>query len=173
MASRLKPAAKGLIIDLRDCSGHDFETMLECLKLFCPADKIPEPNKKNQQKRLFDLPAVVLLSRKTSGAAELFAGYLTAAGAISIGGKTAGNPFPGKSFRLETGGTLVLPLIPGFIKKPLFVPFEPSIKEKALPMMDFKVLSREKSAEEKDECILKAVDLLISIDTLYGKHHNT
>ena len=101
--------AAGLIIDLRDNGGDNYEYACEILDTLLPSGKLMSVTDKDgnssikytSDTKFIDLPMDVLINEGTDGAAELFAAVMMNYGAAeSIGTKTAGHDTVQELFQL-------------------------------------------------------------------------
>ena len=104
--------AAGLIIDLRDNGGDNYEYACEILDTLLPSGKLMSVTDKDgnssikytSDTKFIDLPMDVLINEGTDGAAELFADVMMNYGAAeSIGTKTAGHDTVQELFQLSNG----------------------------------------------------------------------
>ena len=104
--------AAGLIIDLRDNGGDNYEYACEILDTLLPSGKLMSVTDKDgnssikytSDTKFIDLPMDVLINEGTDGAAELFAAVMMNYGAAeSIGTKTAGHDTVQELFQLSNG----------------------------------------------------------------------
>lgn len=102
----------GLIIDLRDNGGNNYQYACEILDTLLPAGKLMSVTDKNgnssikytSDTKFIDLPMEVLINENTDGAAELFAAVMMNYGqAESIGTRTAGHDTVQELFQLSNG----------------------------------------------------------------------
>ena len=102
----------GLIIDLRDNGGNNYQYACEILDTLLPAGKLMSVTGKDgnssikytSDTQFIDLPMEVLINEGTDGAAELFAAVMMNYGsAESIGTKTAGHDTVQELFQLSNG----------------------------------------------------------------------
>lgn len=109
--------AKGIIIDLRDNSGINYQYACEILDTILPAGKTMAITDKNGETSIkytsdakyIDLPMEVLVNEGTEGAAELFAATMMNYGkAETIGTTTAGHDTVQEIFQLSNGGAVQL-----------------------------------------------------------------
>ena len=108
---------KGLIIDLRDNGGVNYEYACEVLDTLLPAGALMSVTDKDGNSLLkytsaaksIDLPAQVLINGGTDGAAELFAAVMVNYGrAETVGTTTAGHGTVQELFPLSSGGAVRL-----------------------------------------------------------------
>jgi hypothetical protein len=167
VASLAKPPV-GIIIDLRNCSGQNYEDALKCLRLLCKGKSLPEVPGKEKIKRSFNLPIAVLIGENTRAAAEVFVYWIAKAKqGLTIGEDSAERPFPEKKFELKTEKyTLLIPEIPDYLSCMVVEDSNPSINVPAYPQIAYKRISEESKSEKSDKCLLRAVDLLISLNAL-------
>ncbi|MDD6395209.1 MAG: S41 family peptidase [Firmicutes bacterium] len=108
---------KGIIIDLRDNSGINYEYACDILDTLLPAGAIMSVTDKNgkviqkytSDAKYIDLPMQVLINEKTEGAAELFAAVMmNYQKAETVGTTTAGHATVQKIFQLSNGGAVQL-----------------------------------------------------------------
>ena len=102
----------GLIIDLRDNGGNNYQYACEILDTLLPAGKLMSVTDKDgnssirytSDTKFIDLPMEVLVNEETDGAAELFAAVMMNYGyAESFGTKTAGHDTVQELFQLSNG----------------------------------------------------------------------
>ena len=102
----------GLIIDLRDNGGNNYQYACEILDTLLPAGKLMSVTGKDgnssikytSDTQFIDLPMEVLINEGTDGAAELFAAVMMNYGsAESVGTKTAGHDTVQELFQLSNG----------------------------------------------------------------------
>ena len=90
--ARLANNPIGLIIDIRDCKGYDYENCIKSLALFCPPEKVPKAENIEIPKRTLKIPVIMLVGNKTKGTAEIFARLMLENGQCLISGSnTAGS----------------------------------------------------------------------------------
>ena len=107
----------GLIIDLRDNGGDNYEYACEILDTLLPAGKLMSVTdrdgnssiKYTSDTKFIDLPMEVLINEGTDGAAELFAAVMMHFNAAeSFGAKTAGHDTVQELFQLSNGSAVRL-----------------------------------------------------------------
>lgn len=164
--SKYKNQPIGIIFDIRSGAGENVLLSAEYASLF--VDSYLLFSTKNTFKALFKVPIMIIVSSKTSGAAEVFAQILIKSGkAILAGDKTCGTPFPKYPVKLKSGGALLLPEIPSDLSWIESKPIEPAIAIKTDPQIEYSLISGEKNSEKKDEAIRRLCDLLISLEALH------
>ncbi len=166
---RLVRPPTGFIMDLRNSQSPGTGEVLRALKLFVHGGKIPAPEKTEPgtDEPRVTIPVLLLVGHKTSGAAELFSFLLSSLGkAMSIGEKTAGNPFPQQRLQLSNGDFLLIPKMPEFIPLAASEQVSPAIKAQAYPQIDFEHLRNTIGAEVNDNCLNRAVELLVCLHAL-------
>lgn len=108
---------KGIIIDLRNNSGTNYEYACDILDTLLPAGRIMSVTDKNgdvikkynSDTKYIDLPMEVLINEKTEGAAEMFAAVMMKFDkAETIGTTTAGHDTVQEIFRLSDGSAVQL-----------------------------------------------------------------
>jgi hypothetical protein len=168
MVAALSKPPVGIVIDLRNCSGNNYKDALKCLYLVCKDKSLPELPGKEKIKRSFNLPIAVLIGENTSRAAEVFVYWIAKAKqGLTIGESSAGTPFPEKRFDLKSGErALLIPDIPDFLAGMVVENSKASIDVPAYPQIPYKQISEESQSEKKDKCLLRAIDLLISLNAL-------
>ncbi len=164
--SRLANKPVGIALDLRDCSGFDFKDALDELALFQPSDPAAQSSK---APTVFELPLAVLVGFKTSGSAEVLAALVERGRqGITVGGPTAGKPFPRKA--VNCGPYLLsVPQVPDalFFLEP--GPLAPAIEVSPYPQIPYEKLVSSLKSEDSDKCLSRAVDLLVSLDAIKRK----
>ena len=166
--ARLANRPVGLIIDLRDCQGYDYESCVSSLALFCPPEKVPRTEDIEIPKRTLTVPVIILVGNKTKGAAEIFTRLMLENGQCLISGSgTAGYPFFKKKIVLKSGNCLLIPSVPKFLSHIPAAQVVPTINVAAYPQIAYEKLSATAGSEESDKCLQRAIDLLISLDALH------
>ena len=108
---------KGILIDLRDNSGVNYQYACEILDTLLPAGKLMSITdsagsttlKYTSDAKFIDLPMEVLINEGTEGAAELFAAVMMSYGrAETIGTPTVGHHTVQELFQLSNGAALQL-----------------------------------------------------------------
>lgn len=166
--ARLANKPIGLIIDIRDCQGYDYENCIKTLSLFCAPEKIPKIENIEIPKRTLNIPVMVLVGTKTKGTAEIFAKLMLENGQCLISGSsTAGCPFFKKKIFLKSGNCLLIPSVPKFLSHIPAAQVIPTINVAAYPQISYEKLSGTAGSEESDRCLQRAIDLLISLDALH------
>lgn len=158
----------GLIIDIRDCQGYDYESCIRSLSLFCPPEKVPRTEDIEIPKRTLSIPVIMLVGNKTKGAAEIFAKLMLENGqCLVLGAATAGNPFFKEKIVLKSGNCLLIPSVPKFLSHIPAAQVVPTINIAPYPQVDYEKLSAATGSEDSDKCLQRAIDLLISLDALH------
>ncbi len=109
---------RGVVFDLRYASGHDYATAAAMADAFFTTEKPlmdwGEGLKKSTAKtNAVSLPITILVNKKTSGAAEAFAGVLRQAEVgLILGANTAGQASIAKEFSLKNGQRLRIATTP-------------------------------------------------------------
>ncbi|MFA6567184.1 MAG: S41 family peptidase [Victivallales bacterium] len=172
-SARLANRPVGLIIDIRDCQGYDYESCIRTLALFCPPEKVPRAENIEIPKRTLNIPVIMLVGNKTKGAAEIFARLMLENGQCLISGSgTAGYPFFKKKTVLKSGSCLLIPSVPKFLSKIPASQVVPTINIAAYPQLAYEKLSGAAGSEESDKCLQRAIDLLISLDAIHKDRKN-
>ena len=108
---------KGLVIDLRDNGGVQYQYACEILDTLLPAGKLMEVTdregnvirKYNSDAKYIDMPMELLVNEGTEGASELFAAVMMSYGkAETVGYKTAGHDTVQELFQLSNGSAVRL-----------------------------------------------------------------
>jgi hypothetical protein len=158
----------GLIIDIRDCQGYDYESCIRSLSLFCPPEKVPRTEDIEIPKRTLNIPVIMLVGNKTKGAAEIFARMMLENGqCLVLGAGTAGYPFAKKKIVLKSGSYLLIPSVPKFLSHIPVAQLVPTINIAPYPQVAYEKLSTTVGSEDSDKCFQRAIDLLISLDALH------
>ncbi len=166
--ARLANKPVGVIIDLRDCQGYDYESCISSLAIFCPPDKVPRTEDIEIPKRTLAIPVIMLVGNKTRGAAEIFSRLMLENGQCLISGAgTAACPFFKKKIVLKSGNCLLIPSVPKFLSGIPVAQVVPTINAAAYPQIAYEKLSGTAGSEESDKCLQRAIDLLISLDALH------
>ncbi len=159
--------AKGVIIDLRDNSGINYEAACDILDTLLPAGAIMNVTDKNgkviqkytSDAKYIDLPMEVLINEKTEGAAELFAAVMmNYQKGETIGTTTAGHDTVQEIFQLSNGGAVQLTVgkwsdsLSEFVKNGAIVPqFE-------VILTAYQQINRYLLADEEDPQLQTAMD---------------
>lgn len=148
-----KGSNKGCIIDLRNCSG--FETT-GATKLLNTLNKI----KLNNEAQLY-----ILVGQNTSGSAEIVARIIEnkKIGFI-LGSDTAGTPVPQRYLPLNSGGYLKIPIHNDYLNAIDIKPVHPNLFIDNNKQTSYNELYTTMRGEKKDECLSRAIDLMISIN---------
>lgn len=163
----------GLIIDVRDCQGYDYESCIRTLALFCPPEKVPKIENVEMPGRTLTVPVIILVGNKTRGASEIFARLMLDNGQCLVSGTgTAGCPFLKKKTVLKSGNCLLIPSVPEFLSNIPVTQVAPTISIAAYPQIAYEKLSGAAGSEESDKCLQRATDLLISLDALHKDQKN-
>ena len=166
--ARLANKPIGLIIDIRDCQGYDYESGIKSLALFCPSEKVPKTEDIEIPKRTLTIPVIMLVGSKTKGVSEIFAKLMLENGQCLISGSaTAGYPFYKKKIMLKSGNCLLIPSVPKALSHIPASQVVPTINVAAYPQVGYEKLSATAGSEESDKCLQRAIDLLISLDALH------
>jgi hypothetical protein len=166
--ARLANKPIGLIIDIRDCQGFDYESCIKSLALFCPPEKVLKFGNMEIPKRTINIPVIILVGNKTRGAAEIFARLMLENGqCLILGSATSGYPFFKKKTVLKSGSCLMIPSVPKFLAGIPAAQLEPTINVEAYPQIPYEKLSATAGSEESDQCLQRATDLLISLDAIH------
>ncbi|HQC42550.1 MAG TPA: S41 family peptidase [Verrucomicrobiota bacterium] len=111
---------KGIVLDLRDSVGEDYESAAAVASSFIPSGQAPQvftinnqdysasPNSADDEsKKISALPYILLINGKTSGAPEVLAMILRKTRqTLLIGARTAGGTISFKDFKLSSGQLL-------------------------------------------------------------------
>jgi hypothetical protein len=159
----------GVVIDLRSADGIDYDIMSKTLDLFIRNGKrLKVPSSVNNA--FFEIPIILLVDGKTSGAAEVFAAAVVKAGrGICLGEPTAGVPFKKKKIMLANGDYLLIPVIPKKFAKFATSSLKPDIRFPAKPQISYELLKNGGDAESSDKCVARAVELLICLNAISKK----
>ncbi len=167
--SRLKNAPVGAILDLRDCEGGEWLAAVNALGLFCSPEKKLIKELNPECKQFIKVPCAVLIGKNTSGAGEIFAFLMAKARqGLLIGAPTTGEPFPLKRVEMNSKYDLLIPQIPEELGMIPASPVQPAIKIKAYPQISYTDLKKV-DEERIDNCLSRAVDLLISYSSIEHK----
>ena len=159
--------AVGVIIDLRNSQGYDYNSAIDSAALFIPPEEMAKHNLKTPIKQLLTEPVILLTGSKTKGAAEIFTKLLfEAKRAISLGETTAGVPFEKRKVTLTNGDWLLIPQVPDKLAEVLPEPIKPSIKFTPYPQLKYELLKERPGAETGDKCIERALELILCLDAL-------
>lgn len=145
----------GLIVDLRSCSSGEWSSRpKEIGELFRPSP----------------LHTVLLIGPGTAGAGEILAArFLTSHRGIGIGEPTAGKPFGRKEVTVSSRKWLV-PQPPAGAEEVRYEPCQPQIRVAPGRQAPVEKLKRDGNpSETEDPALIRASDLLISLDLLEQK----
>ena len=164
--SKDKNFPKGIIIDLRDCSGFNYKNMRRIFS-YCSNSQeyiTPSPN-------ITPLPSIVicLTGKKTKGAAEILAQSVTAAkNGLTVGQASNGEPFEQKGITLKSGFFLMVPQVPDFLNKLPSQPVNASTEISKSFQQKYSEL-KNKGNCGKDNSLTTAIDLLTITKYLHKK----
>ena len=157
----------GIIIDLRNSHGNDYNLTIHAIALFLPKMKMQQCNLKSSLKQTLKQPVIILTGIKTTGTAEVFCKIMmNMKRAISIGAKSAGVLFKNKKFTLSNGDYLLIPQIPQNLNSLLNDPIKPSILFTPYPQLNYKKLQKIPKVGDSDKCIQRAVELILCLNAL-------
>lgn len=168
-SARLANSPVGIVIDLRNCGGFNFQTAMQSLGFFCSKKEL-SANCRNIEfpDRILNLPAIILIGKKTKGAAEIFATIMSnSKQCLRLGEDSAGCPFIKKRVALKSGDFLMVPVVPESLKYVPAVAVCPEIRASAYPQIPYKEISENAGSENSDKCLQRALDLLISLNALH------
>ncbi|HCE44715.1 MAG TPA: hypothetical protein DET40_14330 [Lentisphaeria bacterium] len=166
--ARLANKPVGLIIDLRNCQGYDYESSLKSLALFCPAEKVPKDKNIELPKRLLNIPVMVLVGNKTRGAGEIFTRLMSESGQCLVsGGGTSGSPFMKTKVVLKSGSILLIPSVPEYLSGIPAAQIIPATSVVPYPQIEYEKLASTAGSEDSDRSLLRAIDLLICLEALH------
>lgn len=100
---------KGLVLDLRFCTGHDYSEAAQVADLFMGEEKVllelgADALRSTAKSAPISVPAVVLVNEQTAGAAEALAAVMRhSAASLIIGKLTAGRARTFQEFTLKSG----------------------------------------------------------------------
>jgi hypothetical protein len=165
-ASRLVRAPVGIVFDLRSGGGDEYAGAAQLLRLFHDEVAKAAAGKDNAPPSI-RLPAIVLVGRDTTGAAEVFAALLERGGnALTLGQPTAGRPFARKKVLLRNGDMLLVPDIPPPLRTVAALPVKPAVAAPAMPQVAYEKLAGTVNGDQEDACLQRAIDLLLSLHAL-------
>ncbi|HBC88595.1 MAG TPA: hypothetical protein DCZ94_16735 [Lentisphaeria bacterium] len=166
--SKLANKPVGLIIDLRDCQGFDYESCLKSVALFCAPEKLPKTENLELPIRILNIPVMVLVGNKTKGDGEIFTRLMLENGQCLVsGGGTAGSPFKKVKVVLKSGNILLIPAVPECLSSIPTSQLIPALNVVPYPQVEYEKLSATAGSEDTDKCLLRAIDLLISLEALH------
>ncbi len=166
--ARLANRPIGLLMDLRDCQGYDYESCLKSVALFCAPEKVPKAEGMEMPKRVLNIPVIVLVGNKTKGTGEIFTRLMSEGGQCLIsGGGTAGCPFMKTKVVLKSGNILMIPSVPEYLSNIPAAQISPATSVTPYPQIAYEKLSTTAGSEESDKCLLRAIDLLICLEALH------
>jgi hypothetical protein len=157
----------GIIIDLRNSQGDDYNAAVHAASLFAGKTKLAELNLRSSLSQTLKQPAILLTGERTRGAAEIFTSVLLKSKrAISLGEKSAGVPFKKREVLLSNGDYLLIPQIPERLKNIQPVAIKPSILFTPYPQLDYRKLKETPDSEKSDKCIRRAIELILCLNAL-------
>ncbi len=166
--ARLANKPVGLLLDLRDCQGYDYENCLRAVSLFCSPDKVPKVEGLEMPKRVLNIPVIVLVGNKTKGSGEIFTRLMSESGQCLIsGGSTSGTPFVKTKVSLKSGSILLVPSVPDYFSNIPASQIVPATSVTPYPQIAYDKLSTTAGSEESDKCLMRAIDLLICLEALH------
>jgi len=156
----------GIVLDLRNAQGYNTLNAIKTLGLFISSDKIKIPNSIKVLDKPLSMPVLILIGKKTTGAAEIFASIMKSnSKAMLIGEDTAKLPFRKEVFTLSNGNFLNIPQVPKYLENMDIIPPVPSIKITTYPQIAFKKLQKN-SDTISDKALRRAIDLIICLHAL-------
>lgn len=168
-SARLANAPVGVVMDLRDCAGFNFQAAIQSLGLFCSKKELSANCRDIEfHDRVLNLPVIILIGKKTKGAAEIFAVIMSnSRQCLRLGEDSAGCPFIKKRVALKSGDFLMLPVVPEPLKHVPAIAVSSEIRASAYPQIPYKEISENAGSENSDNCLQRALDLLISLNALH------
>lgn len=165
--SKGKKFPEGIILDLRNCSGFDYNNMRRIFSYCSKSEKYI-----TRTANIKAMPSIIIciIGRKTRGAAEVLAQSVTAAkNGLTVGQASNGNPFEMKGITLKSGFFLMVPQVPDFLNK---LPAQPVRTSTKIPESFQQKYSELKNKGNcgKDNCLKTAIDLLTVTKYLHKKH---
>lgn len=149
---------KGVILDLRSCSGGNGEELAFRLSHFLAG-----------KRGMATAHIAILTGPSTRGAAEILGAMLTASRkGIRIGEPTAGEPYHRKSVRAGSRNWLV-PVPPEGAEQVRYAKLRPQIAISSVPQAPYDKVCAGRGAFSGDRCLSRAADLLVSLDLLDQK----
>lgn len=149
------PVYDGTVVDLRDSAGNDLGAATACADLI----------------GTWGHPAVVIVNRRTRGAAEvLAAGLRTGHGAVILGEPTRGLPYPLRPVRLAGNLDVMLPEVPASGPIEPLQPDVPATSAASGDSAPWRGRASAPSADAHDGNVRQALDLLTAICTFQQKH---
>jgi peptidase S41-like protein len=164
---RLANPPAGVILDLRSAQDYNCILALKALGLFNSPEKIPLPEGTKPLTKVLNTPVMLLIGEKTKGAPEIFAMLMAQSeSGMLLGEKTAGTPFKKQQIPLNNGDSLMIPIVPKHLDS--FKPEStlPTINFSAYPQLEFEKLRKEAGSEITDQCLQRAIDLIICLKAL-------
>lgn len=162
-----KKFPKGIILDLRDCSGFGYNNMR---KIFSYCSKSEKYIARSSNIKAMPIIAICLIGKKTRGSAEVLAQAIAASNnGLTVGKTSNGNPFEMKGITLKSGFFLMVPQVPDFLNKLPAKPVNASTKIADSFQQKFSKL-KTKGDCGNDNSLKTAIDLLTIAKYLYKKH---
>ena len=161
-----KKFPKGIILDLRDCSGFDYNNMR---KVFSYCSKSEKYITRSTDTKSMPIIAICLIGKKTKGAAEVLAQAIAASrNGLTMGKASNGNPFEMKGITIKSGFFLMVPQVPDFLNKLPAKPVKASTQITESFQQKYSAL-RTQGDHGKDNSLKTAIDLLTVTKYLYKK----
>lgn len=143
--------------------------MLKTLKLFASQENIPYHHFDSEIKKTVNMPAAVLIGKKTCGASEVFAEILKETEIITMGEKTGGKAYLYTPLKVGNEFILQIPEKPNYLSDFEMTFSEPEIEISTYPQLSYEKISSEENSEYRDSSISAAIDVLIGIEALNKK----
>ena len=157
---------KGIILDLRDCSGFNYDNMRKVFSYCSKSEKYI-----TRSAGIKAMPSIVIciIGEKTLGTAEVLAQSVAASrNGLTVGQASNGNPFDLKGITLKSGFFLMVPQVPDFLNKLPAQPVYASTKISEPFQQKYSEL-KNKGNCGKDNCLKTAIDLLTITKYLHKK----
>jgi C-terminal processing protease CtpA/Prc len=163
----------GMILDLRKCKDKNTVNAIKLLSLFKKDEQLFNSKDFRKTKKFLyqiTLPLIVITGSETEGSPEIFTDLIkNYSGIVSVGGTTAGSPFPFTGTKMKNGKILKIPVIPEALAEVPPFPVSPDIEIRPVyPVFPYDKFKQGESAD-KDKAIKRAAEILLCLHALTKK----
>lgn len=169
MIANLSTQPVGVVIDVRNCDDLDSSRVSDMIEWFSSTSSKRDASASGKVASLLKRPVLMLTGDRTRGGGEILAKKLRSSKkCLILGGDTAGEPFRKKTAPVD-GGTLVFPFPSSNYSDVSFKPLKADVPIPPYPQLPYEAVSGDPAEMTEDECLTRAIDLLICLDALKNK----